>query len=182
MPRSALSKRHLSVEMLEHRHMLATFVVTTVANSGDGSLRDAISLANDNDEADPITFDDSLSGQTIDLTTGRLEIGNPLTIDARSLTDPIRIDASRFFKVITVPDSSAEYDVTLAGLTIANGQGGLTGGGVSYSGRGELQLIETTVEGNSGAAIATNSGRITLRNCIVRNNTGDRKGGGICGR
>ena len=52
----SLRARRLRMEMLEHRLVLSTFLVTNTADSGDGSLRWAIDQANATDEADTIEF------------------------------------------------------------------------------------------------------------------------------
>ena len=68
---------------------MAIFVVTTVNDSGAGSLRDAIaqSVANGTG-ADTIQFDSSIMGQTIRLTSGPLTIASgTVTIDADGNND-----------------------------------------------------------------------------------------------
>src|SRR5436190_12037604 len=56
----------------------ATLTVTTTADNGPGSLRDAIAIASD---GDTIQFDPALSGQTITLTSAELAINNNITIN-----------------------------------------------------------------------------------------------------
>ncbi|HXF09146.1 MAG TPA: hypothetical protein VN625_00060, partial [Desulfuromonadaceae bacterium] len=51
-------------------------VVTSSADSGAGSLRDTIAAAS---PGDVITFSNSLSGQTITLTSGQLVLDKNLT-------------------------------------------------------------------------------------------------------
>jgi hypothetical protein len=55
----------------------ATLTVTTTADSGAGSLRDAITAASD---GDTIQFDSALNGQTITLSSGELVIDQNITI------------------------------------------------------------------------------------------------------
>ncbi|NCC36749.1 MAG: hypothetical protein EOM24_32760, partial [Chloroflexia bacterium] len=64
----------------------STLVVTTTADSGPGSLRQAILDANANPGADTITFAIGASGsqQTIQPTTALPTITNPVTIDGWS--------------------------------------------------------------------------------------------------
>src|SRR4051794_33085573 len=62
------------LEPLEGRALLATFSVTSLANSGTGTLLEAISNANDETNhpgPDTIQFDSTLAGGTIDLTSFR---------------------------------------------------------------------------------------------------------------
>ncbi len=67
---------------------MATFVVTIINDESDGnltandlSLREAIEQANLTGAADQITFDPGLSGSTLRLTQGELEITRAVTID-----------------------------------------------------------------------------------------------------
>ena len=55
----------------------ATLTVTTTADSGAGSLRQALADAND---GDTIQFDAALNGQTIGLTSAELVIDKNITI------------------------------------------------------------------------------------------------------
>jgi hypothetical protein len=57
---------------------MATFTVTNLHDSGAGSLRAALSLAND---GDTITFAQNLAGGTLILTSGELDITKTLTIN-----------------------------------------------------------------------------------------------------
>ena len=59
------------LEPLEERTVLSTWMVTSTADSGDGSLRTVIAAAQDGDQ---IVFDPSLHGQTITLTSGELAV------------------------------------------------------------------------------------------------------------
>src|SRR5262249_50605022 len=68
------------LELLEGRALPSTFTVLNLADSGEGSLRQAILAANVNPGPDAIDFADGLLG-TIPLTTGQLSITDHLTID-----------------------------------------------------------------------------------------------------
>src|SRR5690349_8409633 len=65
------SRLRTGIEGLERREMLTNFVVTTSLDDSTvdsvTSLREALDAANANSGADTITFDSSLSGQTIQL-------------------------------------------------------------------------------------------------------------------
>src|SRR5436190_23129791 len=70
----------LSVEYLEDRTVPSTFTVDTLADSGTGSLRAAITAANANPGADVVEFAHGLRG-TVGLTSGELGITDDLRID-----------------------------------------------------------------------------------------------------
>ncbi len=74
------------------------FIVTNLADSGPGTLRQAVS----NTFGSKITFDPALSGQTILLTNGQIVLTRSVTIDASALANGIRLDghaSSRIFQV-----------------------------------------------------------------------------------
>src|SRR5438105_7967359 len=76
------SARHRNVESLEPRVFFSTFTVTNTADSGAGSLRQAIIDANNNAGADSISFNISGSGvHTISPTTQFPNITGAVTID-----------------------------------------------------------------------------------------------------
>ncbi len=81
-------------ERFESRQLLSAITVTSTAdtvNASDGvvTLREALTQANDDTATDTITFDSSLAGQTVFLTSGALQVTQPVSIvglGARSLT------------------------------------------------------------------------------------------------
>ena len=104
--------------MAAYNGILATLTVTNVLDSGEGSLREAISTAT---TGDTINFDPSLAGQTITLTTGQLEIDKDLIIEGLvdSETNPnITISGNNASRVI---DLHRETDLTISNLIIADG-------------------------------------------------------------
>jgi len=69
-----LNYGNLHLEHLEDRRLLSTYPVTNLLDSGAGSLRDAIGLANANPGPDTITFD----------VAGQIDVSSELP----ALTDP----------------------------------------------------------------------------------------------
>src|SRR5262249_18333816 len=112
------------LECLEARDVPSTLTVLNNLDKGAGSLRDAIAHARD---GDTVAFDPGLSGQTITLTSGSLDIMRSLDIEGpgAGLLAVSGNDTSRVFAV------SEGIDVTIAGLTITHGRAGgtWTGGG-----------------------------------------------------
>ena len=84
--------RPLFVEPLEDRRVLATFTVTTSADSGSGSLREAIGSANALPGVDMVVFDPNIPNLTVNLTTSELMITEGLVIDASDLPQQITIN------------------------------------------------------------------------------------------
>jgi hypothetical protein len=193
---------------LPHAHA-AIMVVDTDAESGAGSLRDAIEQANTNAAADTISFAPSFNGgiYNIVLTTGELSVaadgGHALTIDAQD--SDVTIDANSASRVFNVGSGA---NLTLTNLTITGGKadngGGIltqdatltvsnsriianvatgSGGGIDSFG-GTLTLeSNSTVSGNNahfGGGIANaNVGTATLTNSTVVGNNAATRGGGI---
>src|SRR5947208_14793728 len=92
-----------------------TITVTNTNDSGPGSLRQALSIAND---GDTITF--AVTG-TITLTSGGLPITKNLTISGPG-ADQLSIDGNQALLVLGIfPDKTA----VISGLTVRNGQLGI---------------------------------------------------------
>ncbi len=149
-------------------------VVTTVADTGPGSLREAVSsLA----AGTTITFAPGLSGQTITLTSGQITLSNNLTIDASSLPGSITVSGNHSSRVFQVaPGATAG----LANLTIQNGAAGAGSGGGIWN-QGTLGLTNVTLTGslaNQGGGIE-NDGTLTLNACTLAGNSSTNYGGGI---
>jgi hypothetical protein len=148
-----------------------TYTVTNNADSGEGSLRQAIIDANTTTGvADTINFATSVSGQTITLTSAQLPTitdGAGLTIDAGSAD--ITISGANQYRVFEV---GSDAKLTLSNLTVADGGGG-EGGGI-YNG-GTLEVSNSTLSGNSGTfgggGIYNEPGTVTVRNSTLSGNS-----------
>ncbi|HUA03857.1 MAG TPA: choice-of-anchor Q domain-containing protein [Solirubrobacteraceae bacterium] len=176
--------------------------VLTVTNSNDsgaGSLRDAIANANPNGGT-TITFDPSLSGRTITLTTSPLIVTHGLTIaglGAGSLT----IDGDGRSTVFDIEANAQTDNVTISGLTITGGAlngGGITGGGgILANSVDTLTLTGDTITGNEtsigsaddagGGGVFVNGGALSVTSSTISGNTvtitgtsgSDNGGGGV---
>jgi Putative Ig domain len=156
--------------------LAASFVVTTLADSGAGSLRQAITDANANPGADTITF--SVSGTIV--LTAVLDIRDTLTIDGAGQS--VTISGNNAVPVIDTFYAPASTLLTLNSLTIANGNGGIGGlraGGV-FAGNGtSLTVTRCVFSSNSGgsdlagAIASTNTaGTLTVSNSRFTGNSG----------
>jgi len=150
-------------------------IVTSTADSGAGSLRQAIV---DAVSGDTITFDSSLDGATITLSSGQLFIDKNLTIDASSLPDGIVIDANQSSRCFTIDTLT---DVTLRALTITGGLTGTNGLGGGIRNDGALTLEACTIHdcktGDHGGGIYNNNaGFLFLTNCTLANNVASNTG------
>ena len=170
------------LEALEGRIVPSTLTVTNNLDSGAGSLRAVIARAN---SKDTIVFAPALTGQTITLTSGELDISRSLTIRGPGAGN-LSIsggDASRVFEV-----DGSKSAVTLSGLTITHGKSYAGGGGDfnSASGGGilnyqaNLTVSDCTISyssGSQGGGIRNDGGTVTLTACTLSHNHSDNGGG-----
>src|SRR5437667_261466 len=150
-----------------------TIFVTNTNDSGPGSLRQALSVANDGDTIDAT----GVSG-TITLTSAELQITHNVTISGPGAAS-LAVNGNATYRVFNNFASNA----TIPRLTITNGLG--NGGG----GAGTIMISYTTINGNSltgtrgGGILTTYGEQLTLLNSAVSNNStggGDNGGGGLC--
>ena len=121
--------------------------VTTTADNGPGSLREALGLIA---EGGTIDVDPALAGETISLTSGQLMVPRGLTIDgsaAAGLTISGN-DASRIFEI----DPAA--DATITDVIVRDGVAGPRGGGILNNGTLTLERVTVTdnMETSAGPA------------------------------
>ncbi|MCD8489797.1 MAG: DUF4347 domain-containing protein [Desertifilum sp.] len=149
---------HLSLQpslFSSYRGILATAIVTTTADSGAGSLRNAIATAN---PGDTIIFSASLANQTITLTSGQLEINKNLTIDGSAAANLI-LSGNNTSRVINL---HSYQTLNIQNLTIANGR-----------------VTSTDLIEGAGAGIKTGEGsNLSVNNVQFRDNIA-RLGAGI---
>ncbi|MEM0944297.1 MAG: right-handed parallel beta-helix repeat-containing protein, partial [Pseudomonadota bacterium] len=171
---------------------MANFVVDTLsdvvdANDGVTSLREVLSIANSNGEADQITFAAGLSGGT--LTLGGLELtsSEDLTIDGDITGDgvaDITLDGNNASRVLLVNGGTT----TLESLTIQNGYSNGSYGGNLYANinAAGLTLIDSTVTGGYaraslgggyGGGISAYLSDLTIIRSTVSDNRAQNAGG-----
>ncbi len=153
----------------------ATFLVTSTANAGPGSLRDVIAAT---PPGGKVRFAPHLAGQTITLTSGQISLSNSVTIDASSLSRPVRIDGNGSTRIFTV---GSGVTATLQSLVITNGQETASSHGGGLVNWGVLTLNHCTVVNNragDGGGII-NSNTLTANHCTFAGNATTRDGAGI---
>jgi predicted outer membrane repeat protein len=140
----------------------ATFTVTNTANSGPGSLRQAILDANAAAGADTIVFSSLFdTPQTITLTSGDLAITDSVNANV-TITGPgsmlLTISGNNASKIFTIAETPT---VTISGVRLTGGNG-----------------VGTTPGNNFGGAIYS-EGTLTLTNVVITGNTCTGDGGGV---
>ncbi len=144
----------LRVEALERRDTPTVFTVTSAADAGAGTLRQAILDANTATGSDVIVFAPALSGGTINLTASLPTISDAVDVIGPSGNpDGITVSGQNIAGVR--PFTIAAGPVTLKNLTITGGNVVGAGGGLD------------------------NASHTTLTHVVVRGNTASASGGGI---
>ncbi len=154
------------------------FVVDVIDDENDGnfmpgdlSLREAIILANVAPDANTITFDASLVGQTIALDAQasgnrRLEIFQDVTITGPG-ADSLTIDGQDASQILFMRNAV----VSISGLTLTNGNA-----------NGSDSIVVSGVDNITGGAIYTIGGELNLSDAVVSSSSsqsGGAGGGGI---
>ena len=172
----------------------ATFTVTTIADNGNGSLRDAITKANQASGADTIVFQSSLTGTiTLATTSGALTISDSLTLTGPG-SSRVTIDANQGQAFRLVNANATDKTFAISGFKVINGNAGTasndSGGGLFYeasSTHADIRLTDLVFENNTssrkGAAVSVAGANMTLNNVVLRSNrvTGQFQpsGGGV---
>jgi hypothetical protein len=154
----------------------ATLTVTSLADSGAGSLRAAVAAAA---AGDTITFAPGVTD--IVLTSGQITIVQPITIDGPGVT----VDGNHSSRVFYVNGGSAAQPVALTGLIIRNGySGGDVGGGILMEKNTALSMTSCALIANAtagtadaGGLFSNNNTTVTMTGCTVTGNSAYGDGG-----
>lgn len=156
--------RSLELESLEDRTVPATFTVTSLADSGLGTLRDAVNQANVAAGADVVVFAPGLTG-TITLTSGELDVDDSVIIEGPG-ADLLTVSGNDQYRVFYIAGPADErIDVTISDMTLANGNGSATPVGLT----------------DGGAILALFDHSLTIEDAIIRDSVGS-SGGGVASR
>ncbi len=140
----------------EAQNAACSTVVTSTNDSGAGSLREAVICSNLTPGTQTITFAAGVTG-TITLTSGEMVIFDSVNIvgPGAGVLTVSGNNASRIFNI-----APGNYDVSISGLTIANGLNrGInsatptngTGGGILNNSTGTLAINNVVISGNFAA-------------------------------
>lgn len=138
----------------------ADLVVNTNADSGAGSLRDAIDASNTSPGADRITFANLAGpitlGSDLPLITGSVDIVGPGA-------GALRIDGADGFAVLSTANAAATDSSTISGLTITNSLGTAIS-----AGPGKLTVSDAVIkDGTGGALSALAGGSLRIERTVV---------------
>lgn len=178
----------------------STLTVTSTADDGPGSLRQAIAEAV---PGDMIVFD--VTG-TIMLTSGPLVVTKDNLTIAGTDAGALAIDAGRASRVFEIGTPWTLVHVGISGVTLRNGSAAMGGGilndgnlglmdviltghiasdrGGAVANRGTLILLDTLVTANRaaiGGGIANDGGTVSIYRSTISNNAADGPYGGLGG-
>jgi hypothetical protein len=151
----------------------ATIVVTNPADTGPGSLRAAVSAAA---SGDTVTFDPSLNGTTITLTSGEIAMSKALTINGPGAAN-LTISGNHSSRIFNVSAAT-----TISGLTLTNGESFGDGGAILTSAKLTLNadIFTANHSGDSGGAVASRfAAMIAISDSTFSDNVGDFLGGAL---
>ncbi len=173
---------------------MSIFKVINLADSGEGSLRESIDLANNKAGVDEIVFEVEGDKHTIYLTSGELNITDNLIIDGSGINE-LTIDAGGLSRVFDFDDGDRNnlIDVSLSNTIVAGGKSSelkynrnyrqyINGDGAGIFNAENLQLSDAAVVDNiaeHGGGGISNFGNLTITNSTINNNTAELVGGGI---
>ncbi len=188
---------------------MTNFIVNSLGDrvkvDGEVTLREAIEAANTNMSVgdapagmpglDTIDFDTLLSGGTITLTSGELQITDDLTINGLG-AENLTVSGNNASRVFNVDDGDDEnqIEVVIKGLTITGGNAAGEDFSANFGGgifnRESLELSNSIISGNSafdeGGGIANGVDYIdsTLKviNSTISDNSAVGDGGGLTNR
>ena len=153
----------------------ATFTVTSSANSGIGTFRQAITDANANPGGDAIAFSIGSGAQTIQPTSALPVITSPVAIDATTQpgyvgTPLITLNGSSMGTFdVALEFASGAATSALRGLRVV--QANLTGVVVRAD---DVSISDCTVDGSDGGGIVLNQAdEVSIAGCTVEGNDGN---------
>src|SRR6266446_936379 len=145
--------------------------VTNTNDSGPGSLRQALAIANDDD-----TIDATGIAGAISLISGELLVNKSVTINGAG-ADVLAVDGNAAGRVFFI---TLGETVTISGFTIRNGHAGNAGGGIDNEDGSTVTVTNCTLSGNSAGLGGGmfNGGPLTIGSITVSGNSA-ANGGGI---
>jgi hypothetical protein len=152
----------------------ATNLVYNNNDSAAGSLRQVI---HDSSSGDTIIFSNIVTG-TITLTNGELAISNKTLTILGPGANVLAVSGNNASRVFNINSSSI---ISISGLSIRDGAGVFSGGGISCS-NSALTLANCAIFNNrayNGGGIALVGGTAAMNNCTISGNRGTNVGGGI---
>ena len=153
-------------------------VVMNTADSGPGSLRQAVADVSD---GGTITFDPSIAGQTITLAS-TIDILRSMTMDGSGIGARVEISGDNLAGIFTIDNASS---VIIKSLVLKNGRSESPEGGSALfiSGFSQVTLQDSVLHHNhgyqAGAIMAFSDSQLTVDHCEFTANSSETFAGAI---
>jgi hypothetical protein len=145
--------------------------VDSLANGGEGSLREAIATASNGDTI-------ILRAEGLLQLTSPITVNRDLTIVGKAGPEAHVLCGGNANQIFIIPSGK---HVTLSGLSFVSGRSHLNGGAIKSE--GNLVLERVRMENNAavrfGGAVSQEGGVLTVRDSFFRNNNAGNNGGAI---
>lgn len=160
----------------------ASLTVTSNADFGPGTLREAVATSNTNGVADTITFDLPQGEHTITLSS-RIYFAEAQQTTVDGTDQGVTVSGNNATQVFYV-----KGNLTIKGLTVSGGSAPNDLGGGIYNGYGTLNVTDSTISGNvasfGGGGILSYTDpsgpeTTTIENSTISGNTASTRGGGV---
>ena len=164
------------IDTRPHVLLAPEVIVSNTDDAGPGSLRQAIADAAD---GSVIHFDASIAGQTIVLSSGKIDIDKALTIEG-PVPAGMTISGGLTQRMLLIRSTA---NVVVRNVSLVNGNDQTaSGGGGAFFVNGILLLDHVLLANNQvanggGALFVKSSGQVTLVNSTVSGNFANRGGG-----
>lgn len=177
----------------------AIYTVTSNADSGTGTLREAITLANSSNQGSEIYFNLPTGSETIIIDSQLPTITTSMDIDGDNNPDStsdtwknvtVQVKSGGKYRVFQISPTSSNIvsieDITIKGGDISSFTSDANGlGGSVYTTSGTLNLTSVTISGSKaymGGGLHTGGSRnpdkaVVLSNCIITGNSAVWSGG-----
>jgi surface protein len=162
-----------ALDITELYTLPVTYTVTSTADSGAGSLREAVANAS---SGNVIVFDSNIAGQTINLTS-TITIDKDLTIEGNA-ANPMVIDGGEAIRLFSLTSGT----FTIKNMTLQNGN--VASGGGAIQATGGTLIAHTIVFKNNtayyGGAVHANGGatELVFDGCHFEENSAGQSGQG----
>jgi hypothetical protein len=176
------AQRHaqLKLEKLEDREVPAVLLVTSLADvlNGPGELRTQCGLAA---SGDTVEFAPGLSGGTVDLVNGVINIASSITVESTPGAGLVAIDGQGASTIFTVNAANLSFYIT--SLELENGNTGGNGGAINTTANSDNVFVTSSLitgckaAGDGGGIYAQNS--LTMVSTSVIHCSAGNHGGGI---
>lgn len=162
--------------MLEDRVTPSNFDVTSSANAGSGTLREAVFLANTLPGADTVTF--TIPG--VVFLTSEIAITDNITISGNNFAPTI--SGSGTNRIFNTDGGTSSTVVTISGLSLTSASstdGGAVNIGDEIVNFNDCFFNFNTSSGDGGAINIQSGGTLNLTRCSLTGNTAASSGGAI---